>query len=254
MKIYILSFVMLFSSFIYAQNITGKVRFDEDYYNDDFLSGIVITNTRTQQTTATNENGEFTIEANLSDHLLLTSAYIVKRNILVGEKSFQPDFTIFVDPNLIRLGEVRLHNMNRDVEKNIKKSDDEMNKLYNNLGLDPNIRFLDPKKDVSKFKATDLKNPLRLYEYFTGKNKDERKIRAYENQFKMLDSIEDLFDTEFYVKDCGLPEYKIKEFIRWVNSKQDLSLMLRQSTTEMIKDVFYQRSFEYKRLLNLKKS
>lgn len=251
MRIYLLSLFILLSGLLQAQTITGKVRFDDDYFNEDYIGQIQIINKRTQQSTQTNEFGEFTLAVQPSDQLLLTSPFIVKRTVTIGDKAFQSDFTIYVDPNLIQLGEVRLHNMNKDVERNVKMNSDSLNKLYKNLGIDPNLRFINPEKDVSKFRGSDLKNPLRLYEHLTGKNKDARQVRAYENKAKMLDNVESLFDKDFYTIELGLPPYKIKEFIRWVNAKQDLSLMLRQSTTEMIKDVFFQRSFEYKRLLNV---
>lgn len=254
MKNYLILILLIVTSLANAQTIHGKVQFDDTYYNEDYLQAIKIINQRTSASTLTDTSGTFEIDAEMGDKLILTSININKRIISVSEKSFQTDFIIFVEPNIIQLGEARFGYLNKELEKNKLQTQEQINTLYKNMGIDPELRYIEPKKDVSKFRASDLKNPLRLYEHFTGKNKEARKLRKYEDKANMLQHVEDLFDKEFYTIELQLPDYKIKEFIRWVNSKQDLSLMLRQSTTEMIKDVLYQRSFEYRRLLQHTKS
>ena len=251
---YLILLLLFISTLVNAQTVHGKVQFDDSYYNEEYLQAIKIINQRTNTSTLTDNSGTFEIDAEIGDKLILSSININKRIISVSEKAFQQDFTIYVEPNIIQLGETRFGYLNKNLEKNKLQTQEQINTLYKNMGIDPELRYMEPKKDVSKFRASDLKNPLRLYEHFTGKNKDARKLRKYESNANMLQHVEDLFDNEFYTIELQLPEYKIKEFIRWVNSKQDLSLMLRQSTTEMIKDVLYQRSFEYRKLLQQTKS
>lgn len=250
MRNYFLYLIFLFTSFtVHAQIVKGKVQFDDEYFNEQYLEHISILNARTHRTVYTDAAGNFTTEAALNDQLILTSNFISKRIVIIRERAFLPDFKIYVEPKLIQLDEVKLHNMNKNLEKNHLKTQEEMNQLYKSLGIDPQLRYIEPKKDVSKFKPSDLTNPLRLYGHLSGKNKEERTLRNFESKEKALTEVENLFPIEYYTIDLGLQEHQIKEFIRWVNSKQNLAVMLQNSTTEMIRETLFQRSFEYKRLV-----
>lgn len=250
MRNYFLYLLLLFTSYTAnAQLIKGKVQFDEDYFNEQYLEHIGIYNQRTNRTVFTDADGNFTTEAAINDQLTLSSDFISKRIVIIRERAFQPDFKIYVEPKLIQLDEVKLHNMNKILEKNNLKTQEEINSLYKNLGIDPNLRYIEPKKDVSKFKASDLTNPLRLYGHLSGKNKEERELRKFESKEKALEQVENLFPIDYYTIELGLKDHQIKEFIRWVNSKQNLSVMMNNSTTEMIREVLFQRSFEYTKIV-----
>lgn len=254
MKKFLFTIFISLSSIVFSQTITGKVQFDDAYFNDDYLGNITILNNKTNKKYKTSTDGQFVIEANVGDEITLTSPYIIKRTVKIRNQALKPNFIIYIEPDLIRLNEVRVNNLNKYLNQNIYDDQASINTLYSNLGLDPNVRFLEPTKDVSKFKATDILNVGRLYGHFSGKNKEERKMREIESKIKSLEQVENLFPKEFYTEKLNIPDYKIKEFILWVNSKQDLTKMLNNSPREMIQETLFKYSTQYKRLLKDTKS
>ena len=250
MKIFIYTIFIFLSAFAQAQSINGKIQFDDAYYNTEYLGDITIQNTTTKISTTTNNTGNYTIQAKVGDQLQISSPNIISRTIKVRNRAFEPNFIIYVEPNYIQLNEVRVGKLDRYLNQELFKKEEEIDNLYASLGLDPKVRYQEPKKDVSSFKATDILNVGRLYGHISGKNKEERKLREIESKINTYESIEALFEEEFYTQELKIPAYKINEFIRWTNSKTNLTNLYQDSNREMIRELLIQNSKEYLKLIH----
>ncbi|GAA4291348.1 hypothetical protein [Aestuariibaculum suncheonense] len=97
--------LFVFSASISAQTITGKV-----YNEKSTAKNIGVFNLTTRDYTYTNEEGDFSIEASVSDTLLFSSAFYKPQNLIVQDKHFKTTNIIELKTQVNTLGTVNLSN------------------------------------------------------------------------------------------------------------------------------------------------
>lgn len=241
---------LLFQCYSLGQSIKGQIKFDDDKVADILVKNILIQNQRTKQKVLSDDHGDFQITAVLDDTISFQSDFINKRYIIVRENHFmKAKNVVFVEQAIINLQEVKLHDLDKNLNQNIRMKEDNINQLYLSLGLDPSIRDIKPQQNFSKFNGGDLFNPIRLVNHLTGRNRKGRAIQQYENKYEKLDHIQAIFGEDYFVDELKIPKEKIKEFIRYVDAKQNLTQLYKTATVEIMEDVMVQRSQEYLKLL-----
>ena len=104
------------------------------------------------------------------------------------------------------------------------------------MGLDQRLRDLEPKRDIAKFKPLDVLNPVRLIGHMNGFYREQRRVRNYETKLSLVQEVKHYYPTDFYTNQLQIPEYKIEEFLYYVNARYPLQekVLSRQFGTIMI--------------------
>jgi len=215
-------FFLLFSLIIFAQTklITGKIIIEESDESVP-LYGIKIENLRSFAKTLTNYEGHYSIPAIVGDTILFSGSYLTPRKIIISPNLFQKGvLQVHLDIETIELSEALIgKGLNKDFKSNINYRRDLKGEIYNQIGLSQRLRDLEPKKDISKFKATDILSPVRIIGHINGHYKKQRKIKEFERKQNILNEVINFFPDEYFLDQLNLPPYKIQEFLEYADKK-----------------------------------
>ncbi len=235
MKKHLLNYLFLLITVVgFAQSklITGSVLIDEGADITSTSAGIRIENLRSDARTYTNYSGLYSIQANVGDTILFEADFLVPRKIVVNQNIFSKGFLqAHLDIETIELGTAVIGNKYGENNQRDNKTD-----LYDRIGLDQRLRDLEPKRDIAKFKPMDLLNPVRLIGHMNGFYRDQRRIRNYETKSSLVQEVKHYYPLTFYTEELKIPEYKIDEFLYYVNDRYPLrdKVLSRQFQTIMI--------------------
>ncbi|WP_322970052.1 hypothetical protein [Faecalibacter sp. LW9] len=233
---HLLSIILLLCSvliFGQAKIITGSVMIDN--VDDLPRSGIRIDNLRSYAKTFTNAEGNYSIPVIVGDTLEFTAGYVVPRRIVISENLYQKAvLQVHLDVETVELSEAVIGKLDKDFQKNLRYRRDLKGDIYNSIGLDQRLRDLEPKKDISKFKATDILSPVRLIGHVNGYYKKQRRIQQFERNQNILNEIINFFPDEYFIDTLKLPEYKVQEFLMYADKKIDLKSRVMNRQFELI--------------------
>ena len=224
MRSYVSFILLLVFSFSFAQikTLTGSVfvdQVDEATTN----SGIRVENLRSYAKTLTNNDGYFSIPMLLGDTIQFSAPYLNTRKIIVSKNIYDKGvLQVHLDVEIIELSEANIGKLNGNLKDNIKVRRDAKSDLYNQIGLDQRIRDLEPKRDISKFRATDMMNPVRMIGHINGFYKKQRKIQLFEQKQGVYNEIINYFPDEYFLDQLKLPDYKVHEFLAYASDKINL--------------------------------
>lgn len=242
-------FFILSSVVSYSQNklITGSVIVDEgnDYITS--IAGVRVENNRTESKTYTGSSGYYSIQAEIGDTISFEADFLIPRKIVVTQSIYAKGYLqAHLNIETIELGNVTIGKSPLQAQFQRDKKTD----LYDRIGLDQRLRDLEPKRDIAKFKPLDVLNPVRLIGHMNGFYRDQRKVKNYEAKISLIQEVKHYYPRDFYVNQLNIPEYKIEEFLYYVNARYPLKdkVLSRQFGTIMID--LEQYSKEYLRELN----
>ncbi|MGV0924245.1 hypothetical protein [Empedobacter tilapiae] len=219
----------------FAQNklITGSVVVDEGNGYYTAVSDVRIENLKSESKTYTSSSGYYSIQANVGDTILFEADFLISRKIVVNQNIFDKGFLqAHLDIETIELGTATIGKGPLQP----KYHRDDKTDLYDKIGLDQRLRDLEPKRDIAKFKPLDVLNPVRLIGHMNGFYRDQRRVRNYETKFSLIQEVKHYYPIEFYTRQLEIPEYKIEEFLYYVNARYPLQdkVLSRQFGTIMI--------------------
>lgn len=207
------------------QTIKGLVVVD---FNKEFAENVFITNLNTNITSETDISGHFTIKATVGDALLLQSSFLKTRKFYVKESSFNFDpLIIHMNFEIIELDELIIRkpltgNLREDI-KQVKVNQD-VEKIYANLGIDIRILDMEPKEKKESLlpKVFGIPIPVSLniealFKTFTGyyrRMEDLRKFVELDNKLKYIESY---LGEDFFVDHLEIPKEDIYGFLLYVS-------------------------------------
>ncbi|MGV0980159.1 hypothetical protein [Empedobacter falsenii] len=226
-------FILPFISFAQNKLITGSVVVDEgnDYISS--VSGARIENLTSESKTYTSPSGYYSIQANVGDTILFEADFLIPRKIVVNQNIYNKGFLqANLDIETIELSGATIGKGPLQPKYHTDNKTD----LYDKMGLDQRLRDLEPKRDIAKFKPMDVLNPVRLIGHMNGFYREQRRVRNYETKLSLVQEVKHYYPTDFYTNQLQIPEYKIEEFLYYVNARYPLQekVLSRQFGTIMI--------------------
>ncbi len=206
---------------------------DEGSENGVAVSGVRIENSRTDSRTFSNSNGYYSIQANIGDTISYEADFVTTRKIVVNESIYNKGYLqVHLDIETIELSDVTLGK--GPLQPKFHK--DDKTDLYDRIGLDQRLRDLEPQRDLAKFKPLDVLNPVRLIGHINGFYRNERRVKNYEAKISLIQEVKHYYPTDFYTEQLHIPEYKIEEFLYYVNARYPLKdkVLSRQFGSIMI--------------------
>lgn len=237
MKKYFLLFFIFISilGFSQAKLITGGVIIEQsDESSPNY--GIKIENLRSFAKTFTNADGHYSIPAIVGDTILFSSDFLTPRKIIISQNLYNKGvLQVHLDIETIQLNEAIVgRNLNKDLKSNLAYRRDLKGEIYNQIGLDQRLRDLEPKKDISKFRAGDVLSPVRMIGHLNGYYKKQRRIREFERKQNILNEIINYFPDEYFIEELRIPDYKVQEFLEYADSKINIRSRVLNRQFELI--------------------
>ena len=232
--VYLLIFFICNFSFAQTKLITGAVIIDQA---DDYTSpsNVRIDNLRSFAKTVTNIDGYYSIPVMVGDTIQFSSSYLVPRKIVISQNLFDKGvLQAHLEVETIELGEALIGGLDKNLRNNLHYRRDIKGEIYNQIGLDQRLRDLEPKKDISKFRATDVMNPVRLIGHMNGYYKKQRKIQLFERNQSILNEVINYFPDEFFINDLKIPDYKVHEFLQYADKKINIKSRVMNRQFELI--------------------
>ncbi|RLZ09130.1 hypothetical protein EAH69_08945 [Faecalibacter macacae] len=214
--------------------ITGAVIIDQvDEYTSP--SNVRIDNLRSFAKTVTNADGYYSIPVMVGDTIQFSSSYLVPRKIVISQNLYDKGvLQAHLDVETIELSEALIGGLDKNLRNNLHYRRDIKGEIYNQIGLDQRLRDLEPKKDISKFRATDIMNPVRLIGHVNGHYKKQRKIQLFERNQNILNEVINYFPDEFFINDLKIPDYKVHEFLQYADKKINIKSRVMNRQFELI--------------------
>lgn len=234
-KIYYI-ILLLFGQFLLAQQkINGRIE------SDGTVENIFIANITNKTNTSTNANGEFTIEANSGDQLIITVSFIEPLKVVLNQNSFkQTTLVIYVKAKVRYLEEV-------NVKAISAKS----------LGVVGNVKTYTPVerkiKTAGNFKwYSPLLIPFGgmsvdgLLNTINGKVKRLRKELAIEKKEMLIQKLDNMLPDSFYEEELQIQNQYIRGFKIYCIEVEDLTNAINANNTIMASFLLAELAVEYK--------
>lgn len=242
MKKILLLFILTCSLNVISQNfgrieVSGKIIVES---ND--VAGITVFNKSSNTGTITNENGEFVLKVALNDNIEVSALQYENLNFTVNEAIIaSKTMKVFLIVEINQLDEIILlpnrltGNLDEDMSK-AKRFTPKMDAIY--FGIKNRDQF-----DVKENYKTEVKNMAmntQRTELVNGLNivnvVDQLLLPLFRSEVKNkkkkgvpdvpVEAIKYYFGSEFLVSNFNIPEHRVEEFIRFVESGNfDFSLL-----------------------------
>lgn len=244
-----------------SQNITRTEVSGKIIVEGNDISGITIFNTSSNKGIISDDKGEFTIQVALNDVIEVSALQYQNINFKVNEAIIKSKkMKLFLIEEINKLDEVIVldnnlsGNLNKDLE-NTKPFKPKLDALYFGIKHSDDYDF---EKDY-KTKATNITmntqqqtmvNGLNivnivdqlLLPLFRSEVKDKKKVGIPEVP---IESIKYYFGSEFLVDNFNIPEHRVEEFIRFVESGDfDFSLLNYGKEMEFL-ELLNKKSIEF---------
>jgi len=233
----ILFFVVLTSSSIVAQHITGRI-----YENEIALQYVSIVNITQNLETFSDANGLFTIEAIKNDTILFSSSFYMDKKILVTNDYFDKELSIQLEQKINNLDEIIISNYYFDQEE--FSSDFKKQILYD---IDHNMQAYEQPSNGNVDFVKIFKRINKLVSKKKGKKKTptEPNYISYSN-LKML-LLENEVKTEKLTDVLNISEENVYLFIDFCREKIKREL-LEEKNNFLLLDRLIDLSIQFKNL------
>lgn len=248
-KIIYILFFSLSSVFTFSQTnlITGKVVIDDGVIGQDAVDHILVTNEMTNAKTFTNDRGMFSIRASIGDELVFTHDFYKERIIKITSDILAKGLIIVhLNIETIELAEARINTLNKDWKKNIKVEKNSVTKLYEGLGLNPNMQYHKVNPNASSMlNSNGLLDPTQWISVITGQKK---KAKQQDQYFKRVDKIKDVenyFTQNYFIESLNIPENKVTDYVTYCYANFELEKLVKENRYDKITEILEEQASKY---------
>lgn len=234
---------ILFSSFLSAQTITGKL-----YDEESAISGAKIMNMSLKSITSSNAQGDFVIPAHLGDTLIFSSPFHHTQSIVVTENHFE-ELQVFELKKIVNeLDQVDLSSRHKNLNIE-KKNKDVQNQFANDLKRNPHL-YKRPKQNPG---GIDIKEIVtRIYKLFKGNKKSSpaEEFPVSSSDLNHLFNQDQVLNDKFLVLDLNITKDYKYLFFAFCETKQIPSNLLTTSNRIYLVDKLLEYSNEFREILS----
>ena len=241
--------IALISVFTFAQTtlITGKVVIDDGVVGQDAVDHIMITNEMTNAKTFTNDRGMFSIKASVEDELIFTHDFYKERSLKITTDILTKGMiTVHLNIETIELAEARINTLNKDWKKNVKVEKTSVTKLYEGLGLNPNMQYHKVNPNASSMlNSNGLMDPTQWISIITGQKKKAKQQDLYFKRVDKIKSLENYFTRNYFIDNLEIPEGKVTDFVTYCYSNFELEKLVKENRYDKITEILEEQAPKY---------
>lgn len=225
------------------------------------LFGITVFNKSSNKGTVTNEKGEFSLLVTLNDSIEVSALQFQNINFQINEVILESKkMKIFLIEEINKLDEIFItgNRLSKSLEVQIKRTEafnPKLNNLYFSMANDDQpYNDIDYKSGVSNNTMNSQRQRMinglnivnvvdqLLLPLFRSEVKDKKETGIPEVP---IESIKYFYGSEFLTDNFNIPEHRVEEFIRFVESENfDVSLLNYGKEMELL-EVIYNKSLRF---------
>ena len=230
-----LFFILVASQAILGQETGRTVLKGKISANIADLEGVYVINLKTEKSTITEKDGQFSIAAIPGDTLLFSSIQFKEIRVVVSQKDFQEgSFLVKMESNITQLKEV------------VVKRYDNINAVA--LGISPSgIRHLtQAERKMYTAKSTSGDALLNL---MSGRTAMLKKEMVVEGKLSFIDQVENMFDEDYFRKTLKIPVEYIKGFKYYIVENQRFTTILKSKNKTQIEFMLVPLAEKYNEII-----
>ena len=257
MNKFLLTLLLSCVSFVvFAQNvlITGKVVVDDGIAGQDAINNILVQNQTTNAKIFTNDNGMFSIKVSVGDELIFTHDFYKEQSIkITADILTKGMLTVHLNIETIELAEAKILTLNKDWKQNIKIEETSQTKMYNSLGLDPNMQYYKVNPNAtSSLNNNGILDPSLWISTISGQQKKDKKLDQYFKKVNKIKDVENYFTTNYFVESLNIPENKVSDFVTYCYENFELEKLVKENNYDKITQIFEDNAPKYLEMIKKK--
>lgn len=228
-------FIFLYIGIKSQQTISGKVLSE----NGQPISLIQVVNIHTDDKILTNEQGQFTIKAEVNDELRFVSYRFDRESKRITSVDLTNAITVYMHPKITEIEAVKIpYKPTGDLSKDINKLSrvDKGQIVEDAIGLPRNVekpreKAADVKKDVLLPILLGQVNFSAIYDVVSGDARRKKNLYQYEDKMEKMNWIKSHFDENFF-EENKVPKGKIDEFLYFCLIDPNLQIAFREKNAQ----------------------
>lgn len=246
----LLSYISIFT-FAQTNLITGKIVIDDGVFGQDVVNNVYVLNLNTNAKTFTNDNGMFSIKVSAGDELSFRHDFYKERNIKISDEMLAKGFvTIHLNIDVIELSEAKINTLNKDWKQNIKIEETSQTKMYNSLGLDPNMQYYKVNPNASSvLNGNGILDPSQWISSISGQKKKAKRQDQYFKKIDKIKDVENYFTTNYFIESLNIPENKVNDFVNYCYSNFEIEKLVKQNKYDKITEIFENEAPKYIKMI-----
>lgn len=217
---------------VVAQEVVGKIITEEGVK----IENVMIINTKTNQKTYSDQQGQFKISAKRADEIRLIKKGYERLAYVIKQSDFQREIVLKMQPAEVFIEELLISKIKLTgdlaVDSKALDKEDINEKIQKALGI----------AEIEK-KVKTLTSPGISFDISNlfGKNKKrKRNLEKYETQQNNAEWVKIRIEEEYFINK-GVPQERIMEFINFsITERSELSIYIREGNLSRVKLVLEQ--------------
>lgn len=217
--------------------LRGKV-----LYKGGNVPGQNVINTTTEKATVTDDNGEFGIDVKAGDELVFIALnYNVEAILITDEIIKNNRLVVEVNEKVTALSEVVVSP--EDQERFIQLTNEKFKEYSYEVDETSDVKNV----AMSQIDNGGLQDGLNFKNIFKAIfNANKEKPQEERVPLKMSDVLRQVYDTDFFVKDLGLPKEQIEAFLFYCDAQMPAQSLLKKSNEFQLIDFLVNQSKAFK--------
>ncbi len=200
--------------------------------------------------TTNDQNGFFEIPAAVNDSIIFSSVQYKVVSLIVSQEDLENrNFQIRLLPVIQKLDQVNVSNLRLSGNVNKDTKDIEVKPFVNNKSLGLPFRDIEQPTQVERRIYTAKSGIIdRPINYLNGTLKKLKRVKAIQDLDKLVNKGETSFNTAFFIKDLGLSEDLISDFMYYCAEDKYFENLLENSKRLSLLEFFQEKAKLYKAL------
>lgn len=245
MKNNLLAFFLLLTTVsLFAQENDRTLLRGTVIYRDINVPNLDVINVTAEDATLTDKDGDFEINVKIGDQLVFTSFNYQIKIVFITEDILKKNrLVVDVNEKVTELDEVVVSP--EDQEKFVELKNEEFKEVEYEIDRTTTVTNI-AQSQIER----GMENGINFVNIFKALNKSKKKKdpNAKVPEIKLSRVLRQVYEDDFFVKDLGIPQDKIDNFLQYCDDKIPSQTLLKKSNEFQLIDFLVTHSKEYKKL------
>ncbi|WBU90001.1 hypothetical protein [Cellulophaga omnivescoria] len=237
-------FLLLTTVSLFAQENDRTLLRGTVIYRDINVPNLDVINVTAEDATETDEDGDFAIDVKIGDQLVFTSFnYQIKIVFITKDILKKNRLVVDVNEKVTELDEVVVSP--EDQEKFVELKNEEFKEVEYEIDRTTTVTNI-AQSQIERGMENGI-NFVNIFKALT-KSKKKKDPNAKVPEIKLSRVLRQVYEDDFFVKDLGIPQDKIDNFLQYCDDKIPSQTLLKKSNEFQLIDFLVTHSKEYKKL------
>ncbi|ADY28442.1 MULTISPECIES: hypothetical protein [Cellulophaga] len=237
-------FLLLTTVSLFAQENDRTLLRGTVIYRDINVPNLDVINVTAEDATLTDKDGDFEINVKIGDQLVFTSFNYQIKIVFITEDILKKNrLVVDVNEKVTELDEVVVSP--EDQEKFVELKNEEFKEVEYEIDRTTTVTNI-AQSQIERGMENGI-NFVNIFKALT-KSKKKKDPNAKVPEIKLSRVLRQVYEDDFFVKDLGIPQDKIDNFLQYCDDKIPSQTLLKKSNEFQLIDFLVTHSKEYKKL------